>query len=457
MRQRRVFVLVLALTALLAPWRATGAEPGCGQALVDGTTPPATTFYIYPRQAVQPFYQWENNNGYCGEVSMMQAGLNNGQWMSQFNARLICGTGLSQSGLSGGCSAHKERANFNAQLLIEDPGTGVSGPNIYADAAQCIANSRLAGATFAYSGQTPGVAGYEQYMAWVKQEVIAGHQVTLALLIQGGAGTQYDHEVAVMKIGTNHSPADATYYADDVVYFDDHGAYTLVGTQFGPNPAIPPGAGSNTTGCTPYIYGYTFGSLPNTRAGANQKGAQGYSIIIPGDGTILTGAGGSGYDRVSISGPHNYGFSISGPADTAGVTLPVAVTIGGPTLTQGTANPADPIAGYDYENPKIGSSNWGLGCTNQPPTSWMSSLILQVTVSGLTPGAVYNLYEYDFSSVTGEGSAAALAVPVENFNANASLASHVTRFTAGGSTLQQSVTTTSNRIVVFRCVPASAP
>ena len=29
---------------------------------------------------------------------MMQAGLNNGQWMSQFNARLISGTGLSQSG-----------------------------------------------------------------------------------------------------------------------------------------------------------------------------------------------------------------------------------------------------------------------------------------------------------------------------------------------------------------------
>ena len=29
---------------------------------------------------------------------MIEAGLSNGQWMSQFNGRLICGTGLSQSG-----------------------------------------------------------------------------------------------------------------------------------------------------------------------------------------------------------------------------------------------------------------------------------------------------------------------------------------------------------------------
>jgi hypothetical protein len=73
---------------------ARAAESDCGQQLVDGTTPPATSFFIYPRQPLQPFYQWENNDGYCGEVFMMQAGLINGQWMSQFNARLISGTGF---------------------------------------------------------------------------------------------------------------------------------------------------------------------------------------------------------------------------------------------------------------------------------------------------------------------------------------------------------------------------
>jgi hypothetical protein len=78
-------------------------------------------------------------------------------------------------------------------------------------------------------------------------------------------------------------------------------------------------------------------------------------------------------------------------------------------------------------------------------------------VSGLTPGISYNLYEYDFSSVSGVGSGAALAVPTEDFNANAGIATHVTTFAANSSTYTQTITKTSDQIVVFRCVPASAP
>jgi hypothetical protein len=460
MRKNPAWVALILISSLTAPFAASharAAEPNCGQQLVDGTTPPATSAYIYPRQPVQPFYQWENNDGYCGEVSMMQAGLNNGQWMSQFNARLVCGTGLSQSGPNGACAAHHGQVDYNAQLLIEDPGTGVSGPNTYANAAACLANSRLSATTYGYPAQTPGMAGYEEYMSWVKQEVIAGHQVTMAILLNGGSDPQYDHEVAVIKIGTNHSALDPTYYPDDVVYFDDHGVYTLSGNTFTSNAAIPPGAGSDTAGCTPYVFGYTFGSLANTRAGANRNGAQAYSIVIPGDRTIATYTGGSGYDTVSIAGPHNYGFSVAGPEDPTLETLPVALTIAGPTVSQGVTNPLDPVAGYDYENPMIGTSVWGLGCTNNPPVAWMTNFTLQATVSGLTPGVSYNLYEYEFAAVAGEGAAAALRVPVRDFNANRNLAAQVTAFTAVSSTFRQTVTTTSDKIVVFRCVPASAP
>jgi hypothetical protein len=451
-------IAAFALAALfVAVANLRAAESNCGQKLVDGTTPPATSYYIYPRQPLQPFYQWENNDGYCGEVSMMEAGLNNGQWMSQLNARLICGTGLSQSGPNGACAVHHNQVNYNAQLLIEDPGTGVSGPGTYADAALCLANSRLSATTYSYSAQSTGMAGYEQYMSWVKQEVISGHQVTLAVLLNGGTDPQYDHEVGVIKIGTNHSPTDPTYYPDDVVYFDDHGVYTLRGDKFTSNPAIPPGAGADSTGCTPYVFGYTFGSLANTRGGANRKGAQGYSIIIPGNVTIQTYTGGSGYGNVPIVGPHNYGFSVAGPEDPNSETLPVALTVMGPTVTKGITNPFDPVAGYDYENPMIGTSVWGASCTNQPPGAWMTNFVLGITVGGLTSGTAYNLYEYDFSSVTGVGSAAALAVPVQDFNANAGMATHVTTFTATGSTFTETVITTSDKIVVFRCVPVSAP
>ena len=443
------------LTALFLLARLAGAaEPGCGQSLVDGTTPPATASYIYPRQSVTPFYQWENNDGYCGEVSMMIAGLSNGQWMSQFNARLVCGTGLSQSGPDGACAAHHHQPNYNAQLLIEDPGTGVTGPNVYAAAAQCVRNSRLSGTTFNYSAQSTGIVGYQEYMSWVKAEVIAGHQVTLAVLLPGGSDPQYDHEVAVIKIGTNHSPTDPTYYADDVIYFDDHGAYTLRDLHFTTNPAIPPGAGTDTTGCTPYVFGYTFGSLPQTRAGANAKNAQGYSIIIPGDQSIDVYTGGSGYNSFPIKGPHNYAFSVAGPADTEGVTLPVALTLTGPTTVNGAPNPRDPVAGYHYENPMIGTSEFSRGCTNSPPSEWMGNLRLEATVSGLTPGVAYNLYRYEFDGI---GSPAALAVPTSNFNANASQATDVTRFKAITATYTESITTTSDKIEVFRCVPAAAP
>src|SRR5208283_6140047 len=104
MSKPSLLVLVLAnAVAIAGPIAA--AESNCTQNRVDGTTIPSTASIIYPSQTVTPFYQWENDNGYCGEVSMMQAGLNNGQWMSQFNARLICGTGLSQSGQDGACIA----------------------------------------------------------------------------------------------------------------------------------------------------------------------------------------------------------------------------------------------------------------------------------------------------------------------------------------------------------------
>jgi hypothetical protein len=432
------------------------AESDCTQRLADGTTPPPTANYIYPRVEVKPFYQWENNDGYCGEVSMMQAGLSNGQWMSQYDARLVCGTGLSQAGPEGACYSHHGAVDYNAQLLIEDPGTGVSGPNTYANAALCLSNSRLRATTFNYSVQGSGLAGYRDYMSWVKREVIAGHQVTLAVLLNGGDDPQYDHEVAVLKIGTNHSPTDSTYYDDDVIYFDDHGVYTFARDRFTSNPSIPPGAGSNTTECTPYVFGYTFGSLPKTRQEANRRDAHAYSIIVPGDRIIHTGTGGSGYDTVPILGPHNYGFSVAGPEDPTSVTLPVALAIVGPTETNGKQNPLDPIAGHDYENPMIGESVWGFSCTNQRPEP-MTHFVLRASVSGLTAGVAYNLYEYEFSSVEGLGSAAALPVPVRDFNANAGMATHVTNFTASGSTFTQEITATSDKVVVFRCVPADAP
>jgi hypothetical protein len=516
----RLVPLALALAILSSAHPAGAEQKNCSQTIIDGTTPPQTLYFIYPRVAVEPFYQWENNNGYCGEVAIMEAGLNNGQWMSQYNTRLVCGTGLSQSGPNGFCAEHGV-PDFNSQVLIESPGTGVSGPNRYADAAGCLSNSRLHATTYDYTTEQPGMAGYDDFIQWIKGEVISGHQVGLALL-DGGGDPQEDHEVSVVKIGTNHCLVpgpnntcaqfdNSRYYGDDVLYIEDHGADTA---RPDTNPAIPPGAGS-TTGCTPYLYGYSFEVLARTEAEenvlSNSYPGQAYAIVIPGgsrDATsfpwIYTGTGGDGYSArrgyegtVRIRGPHNFAFSVWGPEDPTRETLPVSLTIVGPTSTDGVLNPLDPVPGFGenpgeilgevqseiqsdsqsealskdsandlndlidawYENPMIGKSVLGASCTNRLD-GWMTIYNLQVTVSGLTPGVAYNLYEYAAPSLstTKIGAAAALPVPIKDFNAHADQAASVTTFTATESTFTETIDSiSSSEVVVFRAVPVNAP
>lgn len=504
----RVLILGLSLVAsLTVPTSIEASTEPCNQSLIDHL-PPATAFYIYPRALIQPFYQWENNYGYCGEVSLMEAGLANGEWMSQYDARLLCGTGLGQSGPPANndkwCRAksNQNTANYNAQVLFEIPDTGVSGTTErWGSMPQCAANMRLAGISYPYKGvaarQPPSLCtgtkastacpGYQAYMSWVKRQVIDGNTVVVALIIKNdtGDGDQYDHEAPVVKIGTNHSPTDPTYYPDDVLYFEDHGVYWYNGKvgQDDTAPEPPPGSGSNTTECTPYIFGYTFSELGVSTVPKDTQATHAwhvYSIVLPANYTIPGYPGANGKPSgagsyVKITGPNNFAFAVTGVLDTYKETVPVALTAGsnpgsivGPTYTNGVQNPQDPIAGYDYEYPFIGTSieEEGPGsCTNKPPSSWMTNFVLQPTVSGLTPGISYNLYEYQFNTPSdtdtlGAGTGAALKVPITAFNANSvatgsTPANGVTSFTASGSTyLADPLATTSDQMVVYRAVPA---
>jgi hypothetical protein len=500
MTKNRLSTRVFTIVALLASTANLEAQLSpCTQTQIDGTTAPTTTSYIYPRVPLQPFYQWANNNGYCGEVDLMQAGLNNGQWMSQYDARLVCGSGLGQAGT---CTTSKSTPNFNAQMLFELPNTGVSGTTeAWSSMPVCAANMRLNAVSYPYQGvaakqpaagcATTATAspancpGYQAYMSWVKQQVINGSQVAVAIIISavdGGTGDQYDHEVPVVKIGTNHSPTDPTYYPDDVLYLEDHGNWNIDNNKTNATTydAIPWGVNgtNNSTSCTPYIFGYAFSALGMTDSQAD-KSKQAYEIILPANTSISTETGGSGSSSVKITGPNNYAVAVSGVLDTYGETVPIALTAGAnpgsivSSTTLGVANPSDPIAGLDYENPFVGTSTNGGGtgsCVNTVPSSWMS-IVLQPTVSGLTPGVSYNLYKYQFNTPSndtlgGDGTwtgtaAAALAVPFTAFNANSAVggttpATSVTNFTATASTYTPSpLNTTSDQIVVYRAVPAS--
>ena len=69
-----IFIPALVLVnAIIAVPAIEAAESNCTQNRVDHTTIPSTAYMIRPaqNQNVLPFYQWENDNGYCGEVSMI--------------------------------------------------------------------------------------------------------------------------------------------------------------------------------------------------------------------------------------------------------------------------------------------------------------------------------------------------------------------------------------------------
>ena len=428
----------------------------CTQRLL-GYVPPATSARIMPARAIRPFYQWQSNNGYCGEVSLLQAGMNNGLWASQFNVRLLCGyqsngrdgfakgTPLSQSGPDGYCAAHGGSAEVASQLLIDD-GDAAKGEN---SVLTCTENAGLAAVRYITPATVDGVAAYRDFIVWLKKQLIAGHWPTVGVLTQGGANDEYDHIVSVMFVGTNHAITDSNYYEDDVVYFEDHGAYTFDGASPTDNPAIPPGARANSRGCVPYVFGVRVGDLVRTRASFDAlTTGQPYAVALP----RWSASGGSVLD---------YAFAVTGPLDDDGVTLPVVVSIE-KSSTNGSENPRDPKAGYQYEAPYVGSTDDGTSCTNAPPSSWMD-LELRVEVQGLVAGKRYKLYRYLFDGVKPVGgvlpvgAGAALAVPRARFTAQSARATSAATFTATGASYSETFALRSDRVAVFRAVPADAP
>lgn len=374
--------------------------------------PSSLTYRFAPRAQVRPFYQWLNNNGYCAEVSLLAAGLAHGQWISQYNTRSIATpfTSYTQTGKRSGI-------NFYAQMLLDDfakPTTTTA--NSYGKAA---AYMRLAAAAYPSAAQAIGQAGYNNFLLWIKARIVAGDQVTLGVIDTFDTSPPYSHVVNVVRIESNYPATDTTYHSDDVLYVEDHGLVT----EGGGNPAIPPGTTSSTD-CTPFVFGYTFARWSSTVSNSKI-----YGIPLP------------------KSGAKNYAYAISGVIDNQGNTLPVQLEI--------TSNgyPANAIAAWNYEAPMIGTSQYGSSSTNTAPVA--ANLTLKATISGLTPGAAYNLYMY--RSTTRPLLGVWSSIPTANFNANAALATNKTSFTATATTYSVTVTTPSSSSVAFRAVRADAP
>lgn len=329
--------------------------------------------------------QWNSNYGYCGETSFISAGLQYGQYTSQWTARNLA---------SGG----GDEWDAGNQLLLGSPPDG--------NALPAAAAMKLS-ATARYTN----TAKTSTYLAWVKQEFLAGNVVIMGvfnnvnILGEGGSGDAlYDHIVPVMGIGSQQPLTGANakkYFATDTITISDNGLYTPHPNS---QPNVPGNTANNPTASA--LYTYQFGKFQKTRAQANR--------------------GSSVADLYSIrSQPSNFAVSVSGIVDTTPggpVTIPVRLTAS--TNNEGFQNDE-----YLYS----------------APTATPLTLTAHVTIPDQTKD--YKLYLYDDFA----------KVPTQDFNAQAANAINEWDIPAGSGssvTIPVSANTGQNRI--FRAVPTDA-
>jgi hypothetical protein len=188
--------------------------------------------------------QWPGNYGYCGEASLITAGLYFGQYLSQYKARALASPGVSQ-------------ASPDSQLLVYDGGAD--------DNAVLAAGGMLLTHDSWPSG---GEASTRDFLAWVKRQIVNGSPVVIGVLMNASQfpddpcdQDDYDHIVPVYGVASDRPLSDTSYYDDDVLLFYDNGIYP---------PNGPP----------VYAFSSPFGSFQTDRAGADRPSAPPYSLAV---------------------------------------------------------------------------------------------------------------------------------------------------------------------------------
>lgn len=217
---------------------------------------------------ISPRRQWNANFGYCGEVSLVSAGLYFGQYCSQFDARATATPGLLQS-------------REDSQLL--------PGVNVLATAAKMRLRVE--------EWSAPPRKTTKDFLVWVKRQILLGRPVMVGVLMNEfqfygdtnprAGDPDYDHIVPVMGIRSTASSLSAPlrYLRDDSLVFSDNGLWS-------------------PKGVAPFFFESAFGTFARTRVAANSRTAPVYSLKNGG----------------------NYGVGILGIADSNGDTIPVRLT-----------------------------------------------------------------------------------------------------------------------------------
>jgi hypothetical protein len=281
---------------------------------------------------IPPRFQWDGNNGYCGEVAMISAGLYYGQYLSQYDVRLLAS---GSDGIEG---------DQSQQLLL--------GEKNVVTAAEAL---RLKFETLTSQDS-------RSFMQWVKHRVASGYPVIIGVLNNVNklgenppGDPEYDHIVPVIGFGSNEALTE-NFDPTDKILISDNGLF------YPGNDPVPP---DDVT----YYYEYEMQHFFSDRENANNPKGNLYSLLeLP----KYEAPGGKCNYAIALMG-------IMGQEETFPVRIQTDLNYEAPPIVDGSSVRPSPI-----------------------------SLVLTITVSGLTAGTDYNLHHYN----------EAKDVPLKNFNAH---------------------------------------
>ncbi len=260
---RTMFLLAMvgcggSVTSISGPSPAMRAVPNAVTARNEGKQ--------WKRNNIPPRYQWNHNYGYCGEVSMISAGLYYGQYLSQYDARAA--------------ASNAPQNEARSQLLL-----GVND-------MRAAAHMHLAGIAW----DDPSKKNADRFLVWVKEHVVLGQPVVIGVYMNEfrfyhkrnprAGSPQYDHIVPVIGIHSDKLEEKGTYLPNDRILFSDNGEWgSLRHAQ--------------------YFYSYRFEEFTKTRREANAPNGPIYSLARK---------------------ARDFGVAITGVIDQDHETIPVRVT-----------------------------------------------------------------------------------------------------------------------------------
>ena len=128
--------------------------------------------------------QWDNDGGYCGELSIQMIGMYHGNYISQDVARTVAGGEVLFGDVNG--EAALDALNFNF-------------------------------GKWDYNQSTPQ---YQAHLRWMKGHLFNGHPVIFTVFLQGGNDSGYDH--IIPAIGFTSTDTSVFHNSDELIFIDNY-------------------------------------------------------------------------------------------------------------------------------------------------------------------------------------------------------------------------------------------